>query len=254
MDDNIKARNQLGGFILLQLVEIKKHYKKKKAVDGISFEVNEGEIFGLIGANGAGKSTTIAMVATMLKPDSGDILFEGASIIKKPSAIRRHLGYVPQEISLYTALTGMDNLLFWGNAYHVPKEKLPERIKEVCDMIGFDENILKQKVSTYSGGMKRRLNIGAALLHHPKLVVLDEPTAGIDIVARNQILNSVLKLKETGTTILYCGHYMEEVEKICDRICMLHNGKIIDIRNKEELLNNPNKNLEAIYLEAIGQA
>lgn len=239
---------------MLQLVQVEKYYKKNKAVDGISFEVKPGEIFGLIGANGAGKSTTIAMIATMLKPDSGDILYEGTSIIKKPSVIRKHLGYVPQEIALYTALTGMDNLLFWGNAYHVPKEKLSLRIKEISDMIGFDDKILKQKVSTYSGGMKRRLNIGAALLHQPKLVILDEPTVGIDIVARNQILDAILKLKEMGTTVIYCGHYMEEVEKICDRICMLHKGKIIDITNKEDLLTSQEKSLENMYLQKIGQA
>ncbi len=239
---------------MLQVVQVEKYYKKNKAVDGISFEVKAGEIFGLIGANGAGKSTTISMIATILKPDRGDILFEGTSIIKKPSVIRKDLGYVPQEIALYATLTGLDNLLFWGNAYHVPKEKLSLRIKEISDMIGFDEGILKQKVSTYSGGMKRRLNIGAALLHQPKLVVLDEPTVGIDIVARNQILDAILKLKEMGITVIYCGHYMEEVEKICDRICMLHNGKVIDICNKEELLTNKEINLENRYLQKIGQA
>lgn len=238
---------------MLQVLQVDKYYKKNKAVDGISFEVKAGEIFGLIGANGAGKSTTIAMMATMIKPDSGDILFEGTSIIKKPSVIRRHLGYVPQENALYTTLTGLDNLLFWGNAYHVPKEKLSLRIKEVSDMIGFDEGVLKQKVSTYSGGMKRRLNIGVALLHQPKLVILDEPTVGIDIVARNQILSAILKLKEMGITVIYCGHYMEEVEKICDRICMLHSGKVIDICNKDELLVSNEKTLEDIYLQKIGQ-
>ena len=239
---------------MLQVVQVKKNYKNKKAVDGISFEVNAGEIFGLIGANGAGKSTTMAMIATLLKPDSGDILFAGTRIIKKPSAIRKNLGYVPQEIALYTALTGLDNLLFWGNAYHVPKEKLRIRIQEISDIIGFDDTILKQKVSSYSGGMKRRLNIGAALLHQPKLVVMDEPTVGIDIVARNQILNAILKLKEIGITIIYCGHYMEEVEKICDRICMLHNGKVIDISSKEDFLANKEKTLEEIYLKKIGLA
>lgn len=238
---------------MLQVMQVKKYYKSNKAVDGISFEVNAGEIFGLIGANGAGKSTTMAMIATMLKPDSGDILFEGTSIIKKPSVIRKNLGYVPQEIALYTALTGLDNLLFWGNAYHVPKEKLRNRIQDISDIIGFDENMLKQKVSTYSGGMKRRLNIGAALLHQPKLVVMDEPTVGIDIVARNQILNAILKLKEMGITIIYCGHYMEEVEKICDRICMLHNGKVIDISSKEDFLATKEKTLEKMYLQKIGQ-
>ena len=239
---------------MLKVHEVKKYYKKIKAVDGISFTVKKGEVFGLIGANGAGKSTAISMIATMIKPDEGDILFHGQSILQNPKVIREQLGYVPQDIALYLSLTGRDNLLFWGNAYHVSKEILPERIGEICDIIGFTEDMLIQKVSTYSGGMKRRLNIGVALLHHPELVIMDEPTIGIDILARNQILESVKRLSDKGTTIIYCGHYMEEVERICTTICMLDKGKIIVCGDKENLLNGSQskKTLESLYFEMLG--
>ena len=244
-------------YSVLSLIQVKKYFKKNKAVDGISFEVKKGEVFGLIGANGAGKSTIISMIATMIKPDDGDILFQGKSLVKSPKIIREYLGYVPQDIALYLALSGRDNLMFWGNAYHVKKDILPERISEICEIIGFTEDMLRQRVRTYSGGMKRRLNIGVALLHHPELVIMDEPTIGIDIVARNQILESVKKLSNNGTTIIYCGHYMEEIERICNTICVLDKGKIIACGEKEALLNHSNhsqnrKTLESLYFELLG--
>ncbi len=239
---------------MLQLLDVKKYFKNNKAVDGISFQVNKGEVFGLIGANGAGKSTTISMIATMLKPDKGDILFHGQSLVRNPKVIREHLGYVPQDIALYSSLTGKDNLLFWGNAYHVSKSVLSERIAEVCNIIGFTEGMLKQKVSNYSGGMKRRLNIGVALLHRPEIVIMDEPTVGIDIVTRNQILDAVKRLSSQGTTIIYCGHYMEEVERISDTICMLDKGKIMVCGNKDKLLSEmkETKTLESLYYHMLG--
>ncbi|MGB8455485.1 MAG: ABC transporter ATP-binding protein [Anaerocolumna sp.] len=237
---------------MLCLDDVRKYYKNKKAVDGISFKIQKGEIFGLVGANGAGKSTTISMLTTMIKPDSGDILYRGQSIVKDPKIIRGQLGYVPQDIALYSSLSGRDNLLFWGNAYHVPKNSLDKRIKEVSDIIGFTEDILNQKTAVYSGGMKRRLNLGAALLHRPEFLVLDEPTVGIDMIARNQILDSIKKLNDVGTTILYCGHYMDEVERICDSFCILDKGRKIVCGNKTTLLNEPNKTLESLYYELVG--
>lgn len=237
---------------MLCLQDVKKYYKKNKAVDGISFEIQKGEIFGLVGANGAGKSTAISMITTMVKPDSGNILYEGQNIVKCPKAIRGHLGYVPQDIALYLSLSGRDNLLFWGNAYHVPKNILDERIEEVCDIIGFTKEILRQKTGTYSGGMKRRLNLGAALLHRPDFLVLDEPAVGIDMLARNQILESIKRLNRMGTTILYCGHYMDEVERICDSLCMLDKGKEIVWGSKTALLTEPGRTLEELYYELLG--
>ncbi len=237
---------------MLCLLDVKKYYKNNKAVDGISFEIQKGEIFGLVGANGAGKSTTISMLTTMIKPDDGDILYHGKSIVKNPKIIRSRLGYVPQDISLYLSLSGRDNLVFWGNAYHVPKNILDERIREVSDIIGFTKDMLKQKTAAYSGGMKRRLNIGAALLHRPDFLVLDEPTVGIDLIARNQILDFVKRINTKGTTILYCGHYMEEVEQICDSVCILDKGKKLVCGSKKNLLSEPDKTLEKLYYELVG--
>ena len=236
---------------MLELIDVKKYYKDNKAVDGISFQVNRGEIFGLIGANGAGKSTIISMIATLNKPDYGTICYEGQDIIKNPKVMRSRLGFVPQDIALYPTLSGRDNLLFWGRANHVRGKLLQERIKEVCTLINFTEEILHRKVSSYSGGMKRRLNIGVSLLHHPELVIMDEPTVGLDIESRNQILESVMALRQRGTSIIYTGHYLEEMEKICDKICILDRGKGILIGDKQKLLEGKN-NLEQLYFEVIG--
>jgi ABC-2 type transport system ATP-binding protein len=237
---------------MLSLQNVTKYYKKNKAVDGISFEIQKGEIFGLVGANGAGKSTTISMITTMMKPDSGDILYKGKSIVKDSKSIRAHLGYVPQDIALYLSLSGRDNLLFWAKAYRVPSNILEERIREVCDIIGFDREILCRKAGAYSGGMKRRLNLGAALLHQPDFLVLDEPAVGIDMLARNQILDSIKRLNQMGTTILYCGHYMDEVEQLCDSVCMLDKGREILWGSKKTLLQEPGITLEELYYERIG--
>ena len=235
---------------MLELVSVKKYYNSNKAVDGISFCLNKGEILGLIGANGAGKSTTISMIATLIKPDFGNIYYQGNDIIKNPSAMRRILGYIPQEIALYPTLSGMDNLLFWGKANHIRGNVLTDRINRVCKLINFSEETLRKKVCNYSGGMKRRLNIGVALLHEPELVIMDEPTVGLDIESRNQILNAVIDLKKQGTTIIYTGHYMNEIEKISDKICIMDRGKVILFGNKETVLEKE-ISLEQIYLDNV---
>jgi ABC-2 type transport system ATP-binding protein len=237
-----------GKFKVLELVNVKKYFKDNRAVDGISFFVNSGEILGLIGANGAGKSTTISMIATLLKPDSGNIYYDGQDIVKNPGIMRNSLGYIPQETALYPSLSGYDNLRFWGKAYHVRGNKLKERIKEISSVISLSDDVLKKKVSTYSGGMKRRLNIGAALLHEPKLVIMDEPTVGLDVESRNQILDAVTALKNRGAGVIYAGHYMEEMERLCDKICVIDHGKCILFGDKKVLLAGE-KSLEQLYLE-----
>ncbi len=237
---------------MLELVNVKKYFKDNRAVDGISFFVNQGEILGLIGANGAGKSTTISMIATLLKPDSGSIYYDGQDIVKNPGAMRNSLGYVPQEIALYPSLSGYDNLRFWGKAYHVRGDKLKIRMKEVGAVIKLSDEVLKKKAGTYSGGMKRRLNIGAALLHEPKLVIMDEPTVGLDVESRNQVLEAVLALKARGAGIIYAGHYMEEMERICDKICVIDRGKCILFGDKKTLLTGK-KSLEQLYLEGTNR-
>ncbi|RKD31201.1 ABC transporter ATP-binding protein [Thermohalobacter berrensis] len=221
---------------LLEIRNLKKYFKNVKAVDDISFRVNKGEIFGLLGPNGAGKSTTISMISTLIKPTSGEILYKGESIVKKPSIIQKKLGVVPQDIALYPDLTGYNNLKFWGHSYGLRGKLLNKRIDEVSEIIGLKDK-LKKKVNEYSGGMKRRLNIGAALLHKPELLIMDEPTVGIDPQSRNHILDTVLKLNKQGMTIIYTSHYMEEVEYVCSRISIMDNGKIIAMGTKDELID-----------------
>ncbi|MDF2878600.1 MAG: transporter related [Clostridia bacterium] len=243
---------------MLELKEVKKYYKSQKAVDGISFTIKKGEIFGLIGSNGAGKSTTVSMIATLLKPNKssgGEILFHGINIVKDPGFIRKRLGFVPQEISLYQNLTGMDNMIFWGNIYKIPRDILSQRIRKVCDMVGLSRETLSKRVETYSGGLKRRLNISVALLHEPEFLILDEPTVGIDLIVRNQILDFIKNINNAGTTILYCSHYMEEINQICDTLCIMENGKILLCDDKDKLLytKGSERTLENLYYEVLGQ-
>lgn len=220
---------------LLKVTNLKKYFKNIKAVDEINFEVKRGEIFGLLGPNGAGKSTTISMISTLISSDGGDIFYNDKSILKKPKAIQQRLGVVPQEIALYPTLTGYENLRFWGNIYGLKGSVLKQRIKDVAEIIGIKDR-LKDKVEKYSGGMKRRLNIGVALLHNPELLIMDEPTVGIDPQSRNHILDTVLELNKEGMTIIYTSHYMEEVEYLCSKISIMDQGKIIASGTKDELV------------------
>jgi ABC-2 type transport system ATP-binding protein len=220
---------------MLKVENLYKNYGNIRAVDGISFEVKRGEVFGLLGPNGAGKSTTISIISTLVPPTRGEIIFEGESILKNPKNIRQKLGVVPQDIALYPTLSGYENLRFWGNLYGLKGQELKQRINETADIIGLHER-LKDKVEKYSGGMKRRLNIGAALLHMPDLLIMDEPTVGIDPQSRSHILDTVLKLNDRGITIIYTTHYMEEAENLCSRICIMDEGKIIASGTQQELV------------------
>lgn len=220
---------------MLKVENLYKEFGNVKAVEGISFEVKKGQVFGLLGPNGAGKSTTISIISTLLNPTSGDVLFEGKSTLKDPKLIRQRLGVVPQDIALYPTLTGYENLSFWGNIYGLKGAELKKRVEEISDIIGLNGR-LKDKVEKYSGGMKRRLNIGAALLHMPELLIMDEPTVGIDPQSRNHILDTVLELNKQGITIIYTSHYMEEVEYLCNEICIMDEGKIIASGTQQELV------------------
>lgn len=222
--------------VLLEVKGLRKYYGSVKAVDGIEFQIQEGEVFGLLGPNGAGKSTAISMISSLIAPTAGEIFFMGKSILEDSGELKQNLGVVPQEIALYPTLTGYQNLAFWGGMYGLRGSLLKKRIEEVREIIGLN-NRLRDRVDKYSGGMKRRLNIGAALLHKPKLLIMDEPTVGIDPQSRNHILDTVLELNRGGTTIIYTSHYMEEVEYLCDRICIMDQGKIIASGTKEELVN-----------------
>ncbi|PAV27960.1 export ABC transporter ATP-binding protein [Virgibacillus profundi] len=222
---------------MLETINLSKNFKGKKAVDEVDIYLDEGESVGLLGPNGAGKSTTISIISSLLKPSSGDVKLDGKSIIKNPAEIRKILGVVPQEIALYEELTAYENLKFFGEIYKVKKNILEERIRDVLEIVGLKER-QKDLVKTFSGGMKRRVNIAAALLHHPKILILDEPTVGIDPQSRNHILETVRKLnEEQETTILYTSHYMEEVEQLCNRVYIMDHGKVIASGSKSELLS-----------------
>ncbi len=219
---------------MIQLKSLTKIYRGVKALDDVNLTINQGSVFGLLGPNGAGKSTAISIIATLLKPTAGSVLYKGKDIVKQPKSIRPQLGIVPQEIALYQSLSGFDNLKFWGSAYGLKGERLKRRIADVAQIIAIDGR-LKDVVSTYSGGMQRRLNIGAALLHEPELLIMDEPTVGIDPQSRNHILEAVKQLNNAGVTVIYTSHYMEEVEAICDDIAVIDKGRVIAHGSPAEL-------------------
>lgn len=222
--------------MLIEAKGIKKYYKKVRAVDGIDLEVRQGEILGILGPNGAGKSTAISVISSLIRPDEGDVFFKGESILKNPAAIRRVMGIVPQEVALYPDLSAAENLKFFGKLYGLRGEKLKTRMQEVLDLLELNGRA-KDAVKNYSGGMKRRVNIGAALLHHPEVLIMDEPTVGIDPQSRSHILDTVKALNKKGMTIIYTSHYMEEVEQLCDRIYVMDHGKVIATGTKEDLKN-----------------
>lgn len=221
---------------MIEIKNIEKGFKNIKAVDGITFNVEKGEVFGLLGPNGAGKSTTISMLCTLLKPDAGSITVDGYDLLKNPNQVKQYLGLVPQDIALYPTLTAYENLMFWGKMYGMTGKHLKNRVDECLELIGLTDRA-KGKISTFSGGMKRRVNIAAALLHKPKVLIMDEPTVGIDPQSRNHILETVLKLNKEGMTIIYTSHYMEEVDYLCNRIAIMDNGKVIALGTKQELID-----------------
>lgn len=224
-----------GGEGMLETIELHKTFKGKSAVDDVNLYLNKGESVGLLGPNGAGKSTTISMISTLLRPTSGDVRLYGKSVIKQPQHIRKVLGVVPQEIALYEELSAYENLKFFGKLYKLKGNALELKIQETLEMVGLRER-QKELIKTFSGGMKRRINIAAALLHEPEIVIMDEPTVGIDPQSRNHILDTVRLLnREKGTTVLYTSHYMEEVEQLCSRMYIMDHGRIIASGTHEEL-------------------
>lgn len=219
---------------LIEIKNVCKSYGNLKAVDDVSLIVNEGEIFGLLGPNGAGKSTLISILCTLIKANSGEVLINNSSFKKDTAEIKKVIGLVPQEIALYPSLTAKENLTFWGRMYGIGGKLLKERVDEALEISGLKDRA-KEVIESYSGGMKRRINIAAALLHHPKIVIMDEPTVGIDPQSRNHILETVLKLNKEGMTVIYTSHYMEEVEMLCSRIAIMDNGNIIASGSSEQL-------------------
>jgi len=220
---------------VVEINHLEKGYKENKAVNDLNFEVYEGEILGLLGPNGAGKSTTISILSTILKKDSGNIRILGKNLETDIAYIKAHMGIVPQDIAIYEDITAYRNVAFFASLYGIKKSELKSRVEGALEFVGLLDK-KDDKPKTFSGGMKRRLNIACAIAHNPTILILDEPTVGIDPQSRNHILSSILKLKQAGTTVIYTTHYMEEVAEIADRIVIMDNGKKIAEGTVTELL------------------
>ncbi|MBU5317305.1 ABC transporter ATP-binding protein [Clostridium bornimense] len=220
---------------IIEVENITKRFNDKLVLDNVSYSVEKGEVFGFIGPNGAGKSTLINIMTSLLVPDSGTIKICGYDIIKEPIKAKECIGYVPQDLSLMEEMNAYDNLEFFGALYGLKGKELKERIREALKVTGL-EDTKRKKVKKFSGGMKRRLNIAVAILHHPKVLILDEPTVGVDPQSRNHIFSFIRTIcKEWGTTVLYTSHYMEEIEELCKRVFIIDLGKEIAYGNKEEI-------------------
>ncbi len=220
--------------VLLRLSRIRKKFGELVAVDGLSLEIRQGEIFGLLGPNGAGKSTTIHCLIGLLEPEEGQVVI-GENGNPQESSVRARLGIAPQTISLYELLTAEENLAFFGKLYGLKSDRLRERMAWALDFVGL-ANRRKDLVKTYSGGMKRRLNLAVAILHDPEIILLDEPTVGVDPQSRNSIFENIMELNRQGRTILYTTHYMEEAERLCHRVGIMDHGHLLALDTVEALL------------------
>jgi len=219
----------------IEIKNISKKFDTKTVLDNVSFEVKKGDIFGLLGPNGAGKSTLLNIMIGLLKADHGNIVIDNMTMEEQPGKIKAKLGVVPQDLALIEELNAIDNLMFFGSFYGLSTSVLKERVDESLKIIGLEDSA-KKKVKTYSGGMKRRLNIAVALLHQPEIVIMDEPTVGVDPQSRNYIFDFIKKLnKEQNITFIYTSHYMEEIELLCNRLFIMDDGKQVSYGTKEEI-------------------
>lgn len=248
-------RSPTGARDIVEVRELAKRFGEFTAVDGVSFSIAEGSIFGLLGPNGAGKTTTISMISCLVEPDAGDALVDGHSVRTDSIAVKRTLGIVPQEIALYPTLTAAENLRFWGRMYGLRGKALSDAVDYGLAMAGLEDRA-KSRVETFSGGMKRRINIAAGVLHRPRALLMDEATVGIDPQSRNHILETVRDLNAGGMTVVYTSHYMEEVEALCDRIAIIDHGKVIAQGSLGELqaLVGDEDRIRIGLGEAVGEA
>ena len=242
----------------VEIRDLSKKFGEFTAVNNLSLKIKKGEIYGLLGPNGAGKSTTIGIICGLLKVTSGKVSILDVDVTKRMKGQNKKIGYVPQDISVYLELTAYENLKFFGQIYGLRGKKLEERIDFALEFTGLSD-VRKKVANEFSGGMKRRLNIACAILHKPEIVIMDEPTVGIDPQSRNSILEAVKKLNESGVTVIYTTHYMEEVEAICSEIAIIDHGEVIVSGSKEELksivsehnilevsINDENANLDGL--------
>jgi ABC-2 type transport system ATP-binding protein len=220
---------------LVQVIGLIKTFGKNEAVKGVSFTIGKGEIFGLLGPNGAGKSTTINIMCGYLEPTSGDTIIDGISVTREPMNVKRLLGVVPQEIALYKDFNSMENLEFFGELYGMFAKERKERAEEILHFVGLYDR-RKEPVKNFSGGMQRRINMAIAMMHNPNFLLMDEPTVGVDPQSRENIFDTIEKLRDQGTTILYTTHYMEEAERLCNHIAIMDEGRIIAMGTLEQLL------------------
>ncbi|MHC4876608.1 MAG: ABC transporter ATP-binding protein [Planctomycetota bacterium] len=221
---------------LLEVLSIRKTFGTVQAVDGLSFEVQPGETFGLLGPNGAGKTTTMSIIAGLIRQDAGTLRFDGRDVTQHDTTFRRSLGVVPQNLAVYPDLTAQENLCFFGRLYGVAGQTLKERLAWALDRSGLTQHA-DRAARTFSGGMNRRLNFAAALMHRPRFLMLDEPTVGVDPQSRAYLLDCVRQLRHEGVSTIYASHYMEEVEAICDRIAIVDHGKVVATGTLDELLS-----------------
>lgn len=237
---------------ILEVKNLNKKYDSNTVVNNINFTLEKGKILGFLGPNGAGKSTTISMITGLVSPTSGEIIFEEK--LKGISSFKEHIGLVPQDFALYFDLTAEENVSFFCGLYGFKGKELKNRVKRALEFVGLSD-VKKKRARDFSGGMKRRLNIACAIAHTPKLIIMDEPTVGVDPQSRNHILESVKKLKEDGATIIYTSHYMEEIEEICDVIAIMDHGNIIAEGTSSQLKNDLNNdNIISIELSKVNDA
>ncbi len=237
--------------------ELHKSFNEHKAVDGVSFTIYKGEIFGLLGPNGAGKTTTIRMLSTVLEPDSGDVTIGGYSVRRDANAVRSLIGFWPQELALYEELSAFDNLVFFGRMVGLDGKEARAQAAARLELLGLAQRA-KGRVDKFSGGMKRRVNLAVSLMGHPELLFMDEPTVGIDPQSRNNIYDTIEGLRDKGMTILYTTHYMEEANRLCDRVAIMDGGRIIAMDTPRELrsqIGPPDQvTLEDVFLRLTGRS
>jgi ABC-2 type transport system ATP-binding protein len=219
---------------MITVRSVSKSFGSIKALENISFNIERGEIFGILGPNGAGKSTIVNILNTLVKPDEGTVIIDGIDIKDDGRNIKLIMGVVPQEIALYEELSAYENLMFWGGLYNIPKTVLREKTDKTLDIVDLSYR-KNDRIKNFSGGMKRRINIACSLLHNPRILVLDEPTVGVDPQNRNHIFEVIERLHDEGMTIIYTTHYMEEAERFCDKIAILDVGHIIALGTLKEL-------------------